>query len=397
MKNRNIVIVSCVFPPEPVVSANLSSDLATMLSVNHNVTVLSPNPTRPYGKVFKQDKINSTSFKHIILDSFVCPQSKLTGRLKESWSYGIKTAAYIRANHATIDVIYANTWPLFAQYFLARTAKKYKIPLVIHVQDIYPDSFVKKLPKVIGSSIYQLLLPIDKYILSNSSKIIGISQNMISYLSKSRNVSHSKFELVRNWQNDDIFNIINRERATSSFTYMYLGSISPSAGLDVIIKAFDKASLPNAILRIIGNGSKKQDCQKLTQELKCKNIMFEEAYPEEVPMIQSQADILLLPLLKGIAKTASPSKMTAYFLSGKPIIACVENDSDTASCIEEAKCGFIIEPESTEKLADCFKVVYALPLEERNKMGERARKFANQHLSKTANLNKLTKIIEEQE
>ena len=45
----NILIISAVFPPEPVVSANLSRDLAEELSKNNQVTVLCPKPTRPNG------------------------------------------------------------------------------------------------------------------------------------------------------------------------------------------------------------------------------------------------------------------------------------------------------------------------------------------------------------
>jgi len=395
--NRNILIVSCVFPPEPVVSANLSYDIADSLSEKHNVTVLSPLPTRPYGIQINNLNAMKNEFRHITLDSFVCPQSKIIGRFKESWSFGRKTASYIKANYEKIDVIYANTWPLFAQYFLVRIAIKYNIPLVLHVQDIYPDSFVKKLPKILGEIVYQILLPIDKYILHKSSKIVGISPYMISHLSKSRNISISKFQLIRNWQNDSIFNTTFDVSKNSLFTFMYLGSISPSAGLDIIIKAFSKASLQDSVLRIVGSGSKKEDCINLAKELNCKNIIFEEALPEDVPMLQSQADVLLLPLLKGISKTASPSKMTAYFLSGKPIIACVENDSDTADCIQQAQCGFIIEPEDISSLIDGFRQACSLTHDERIQMGENAKRFAKSSLSRSINLNRITEIIEKQQ
>lgn len=47
---KRILIVTAVFPPEPVVSAQISYDLATELSKKYNVTVLCPPPTRPNGK-----------------------------------------------------------------------------------------------------------------------------------------------------------------------------------------------------------------------------------------------------------------------------------------------------------------------------------------------------------
>jgi hypothetical protein len=47
-----ILLVTAVFPPEPVVSANLSFDIAGELAKKHEVTVISPKPTRPFNKVF---------------------------------------------------------------------------------------------------------------------------------------------------------------------------------------------------------------------------------------------------------------------------------------------------------------------------------------------------------
>ena len=48
--NSSVLIISAVFPPEPIVSAKLSEDIANGL-VEHDikVIVLHPRPTRPYG------------------------------------------------------------------------------------------------------------------------------------------------------------------------------------------------------------------------------------------------------------------------------------------------------------------------------------------------------------
>ena len=70
MKGRNILIASCVFPPEPVVSATISFDLANSLVKNNQVTVISPRPTRPFGYNFETvltDK--NRAFNHVVVNS----------------------------------------------------------------------------------------------------------------------------------------------------------------------------------------------------------------------------------------------------------------------------------------------------------------------------------------
>lgn len=50
----NILIISAVFSPEPVVSAKLSEDIANELGLSNEVTVIAPKPTRPLGFKFNK-------------------------------------------------------------------------------------------------------------------------------------------------------------------------------------------------------------------------------------------------------------------------------------------------------------------------------------------------------
>ena len=216
-----ILIVSAIFPPEPVVSANLSYDIATRLSKDEQVTVISPYPTRPFGKTYTKDEIfKKHTFTHVVLESFTSPQASMIGRFKESYSLGKETKRYIEKNYQKISVIYANTWPLFAQKYLMDTAKRYNIPVVLHVQDIYPESLSKKIP-LFGSIVQALLFPMDKKILPSSSKVVTISYKMRDYLLKSRHLDEEQLDVVRNWQNDEVFiNYQGKKQNDGKFIFM---------------------------------------------------------------------------------------------------------------------------------------------------------------------------------
>ena len=393
---KNILIISAVFPPEPVVSAMLSKDIADSLSKENDVMVLCPEPSRPEGFAF-QKEIETRSYRVHHLHSFAFPGSKLLGRFRESYSFGVHCANYIRKNSGHIDCIYINSWPLFSQYIITRTSKKLNIPTVLHVQDIYPESLINKMPDFLKRLIKPVLLPVDKYILHNTKRVIGISPNMISYLSKSRKIDIKKFELIRNWQNDTAFlnyaqTSNNREK--NEFVFMYVGSLSQSAGVDVLIKAFDKAKLSSSRLIVAGNGSDKQKCIDLTKNLETNNIEFCEVSAPEVPELQSQSDVLLLPLKKGIAKTATPSKLTAYLLSSKPVIACVETESDVAEILKGGQCGFVVEPENEKALTLKMKELYDMERVKLQELGKNGREYALLNLSKKANLQKVVSLIE---
>ncbi len=184
-KSKNILIISAVFPPEPLVSSMMSADIASSLAVYHNVTVLCPTPSRPEGYQFdNKDVVSNRPYKVEYLKSYVCPKSQILGRFRESVSFGEHCVKFIEENEKEIDIIYVNSWPLFSQKIIVKCAKYHKINCILHIQDIYPESLAKKLPLFLNKVVMSLFKPMDRYSLLNSSHILGNSKPMIDYLSK---------------------------------------------------------------------------------------------------------------------------------------------------------------------------------------------------------------------
>jgi glycosyltransferase involved in cell wall biosynthesis len=394
MNCKEFLIVSAVFPPEPVVSASLSYDLAVELSQNERVIVISPIPSRPFGFEFGETFVSDT-FRHYQLKSFTCPESKLFGRLRETYSFGKATYEFICQNHDSISKIYSNTWPLFAQFLTVKAAKKYNIPVTIHVQDIYPESLTNKLP-FIGSFLSILLMPIDKYIFKNTSKVIAISETMKQYLAISRKISSDKISVIANWQNEDSFIEHNSKNITNSnqpFTFMYMGNIGPVAGLDLLIEAFAKTFLDNCRLVIAGSGSMKKNLMKKAERYPKANIEFWSVSEGKVQEIQNMAHVMLLPMKKGASGSSIPSKLPAYLFSKKPVIACVDENSDSAFAIKHSDCGWVIPPENVELLVKCMKDVSELSSDQLLLKGNAGFHYAFEKFSKKNNLKKLLDLV----
>ena len=389
-----ILIASALFPPETVVSANLSYDIALELATNNEVVVLSPKPTRPYGVVFGESYKLNKQFEHVVLNSYTCSRSNIFGRFRESYSLGRHLAKYIDNNHQKISVIYANIWPLFAQRALLKNAEKYDIPVVLHVQDIYPESLSEKI-KAMKGLINILFTPIDRKNLELSTHILTISEQMKGYLIKTRRISKDKFSIIHNWQNDSNFVEFQgtevREK-DGNFRFLYLGTINITAGVDLLIHAFSKAGMLNASLIIAGDGPDKERCIQIAKKYN-KNIRFKSASPKQVPELQAESEVLLLPLKKGVAKTALPSKMTAYMMSGKPIIASIDEDSGAAEIIKLNDCGWVVEAENEGGLIRCMQKAREADSGLLEKMGDASLQYAKNNLSKVSNLHKISSII----
>ena len=397
MIKKKILIISAVFPPEQVTSAFLNYDLAHELAKKCDVTVLRPYPTRPIGAKFDNVDVEDRSFKTILVDSYTHPQSELLGRFKESIDFGRKCAQYIKDHHSSIDLIYNGGWQLFGLFVVARVAVRYKIPYIMTVQDIYPESLLTghKYPSIIKWFVKSLLLPIDKYYTKHAEKVRTISKEMAEYLSQSRHVPRSHYFVLDNWQNDEDFRGLKKQSANNNIVFAYVGSINLHSNVDLIIRAFHDAAIPNSELLIYGGGNRKKQCEQLVAELKAANIHFGQVSREEVPTIQANADVLVLALPKGNGGLCLPSKMTSYMLSGKPVLASIDKDSAAVRYISEAKCGFAVEPDSLKALSDGFIRFGQMSENDLAEMSNNSALFADANLTRKSNLPKMVAVIEQ--
>ena len=388
-----ILIVSAVFPPEPVVTAQISSDLAYCLSAINSVTIVSPRPTRPYGTVFLNQKNEDTPFEVKTVRSYVHPGQSFIGRMLESISFGRAAQKVIRERHSEISVVYANTWPLFAQYAVARTCKEFNITLVLHVQDIYPETLTDRLG-FIGPIVRALLMPIDKYVMSNATGIVAIGNKMAEYLASSRGIDKNKITVVYNWQDESRFKgPEHMQKAEPGFTYMYLGSLSPSANIEAVIEAFGDARLRDSTLVIAGSGNSKKSCINASSVYSNANIRFIDAPSDKVPELLASADVLILPLKNGVGKYSIPSKLAGYMLSSRPVLAFIDTESDAADIIRDARCGWIVPSGNIQALTLKMQEIQSLPEMSLVVPGQSGRTYALKHLSKAVNLEKLVDLI----
>lgn len=396
MRTR-VLIITGVFYPEPVVSAGIMKDLADELSKKYDVTVLRPRPSRPMGFQMPDYDYDMFPFEVLETDSFIFPASSLVGRFRESYSMGDWCRRYIRRHCNEICFIYNAPWHMIGRNMIAKTAIKYGIPYITPVQDVYPESLFSKLPRIpfLKRIIYTLLLPSDRFLLSHASKVHTISEKMVDYLSSTRGLKRENFVAIRNWQDERDFVLYDNQhqeerKDVCPFTFMYLGNVGPLAGLEILFKAFKEASLPNARLVIAGSGSAKKELMSIAELYKDCAIHFWEVPSGRVPEIQAKADVMCLPVKKGYAIYSIPSKLPAYMFSKKPILACVDEQSDTAICIKNSNAGWVAFPNDVKSISSAMQRAFLTPLNELKKMGNNGFDFAMENFSRTNNLKRLS-------
>ena len=394
---KRVLIISAVFPPEQVTSAFLNYDLAHELAKDYQVTVLRPYPTRPIGASFDNVEVKDPSFKTILVQSYTNPESELVGRFWESIDFGRKSAAFIKKHHDEINFVYNDGWHLFGLNIVAKACEKYGIPYMVPVQDIYPECLFtnRKYPTIIEKGIHGVLFPIDQYYQKHAACVRTISEEMRDYLSETRGVNKDNYMVVNNWQNDaDFLQDYPRRSSDGKIVFAYVGSINEHANVALMIKAFAEAAIQNSEFRIYGGGNKKDECLELIRDLGLTNVYFDLVSRDKVAFVQSQADVLILALPTGNGNLCLPSKLTSYMLSGRPILASVDEESATTRMLTESGSGYVVKPDSLESLKQGFEFFSKLEHAELDAMGKASKNYARSYLTRDINLKLVVDRIE---
>lgn len=394
---KRIIIVSAVFPPEQVTSAFLNYDLAHELAKQFDVTVLRPYPTRPIGATFDSVDVDDMSFRTILINSYTHPQSELIGRFKEARDFSKKSVEYINAHKDEIDFVYNDGWQLFGLYIVAKACVKYRIPYIVPIQDIYPECLLTKAryPSLVKRMIEIVLKPFDKYYQKHAYRIRTISDEMATYLSQTRHIERKKYLVVNNWQNDEDFKNLPKGNDEGKIIFEYVGSINVHANVDLMIKAFAESNIPSSELRIYGGGNQKENCMQLVRDMGLTNVTFGFVSRKDIPAVQSDANVLIMALPMGNGNLCLPSKLTSYLLSGRPVLASVDQNSSTKRILEGEGCGKTVVPDDKKALIGGFKYFAALTSAEREKMGKNCREYALKHLTREVNLSLVINSIKE--
>src|SRR6476661_9605914 len=383
---KKILIVSCVFPPEPVVSARLSSGLAKALSKHFMVSVIKPKPTRPQGYAFGFETAHH-DFHIIQTDSFTSPKSTFLGRLIEIWSFGKAVACHIKENSHAYDLIYQNSWPLFAQFLVANAAAKADIPLITHVQDVYPESILSKVPTVF-QAIFRPFFRLDKYVLQHSAHVFAISKTMANYLKWTRKLIAGQVSYVYNWQALELYSDSNTVTLpqelivdVKSQKIMYLGNIGPLSNLQEIVPLFLSLNTPQVLI-IAGAGSLLNELKRIVSlHMNRERVLFYDVPLQFTGEFMKQADICFLPMKSGQGNFSIPSKLIGYYMAKKPVLAITDSKSDTGKMISDADAGWVVEAGRNDELSNRLSDLTHVSSSSLTAKGQNGFDFAVNHFS----------------
>jgi glycosyltransferase involved in cell wall biosynthesis len=180
------------------------------------------------------------------------------------------------------------------------------------------------------------------------------------------------------------------------FVVSFAGTMGYSQDLDVVLECAKLLERYEDILfLLVGDGVEKKRLETKAKKMKLGNVKFLPMQPKHrYPYVLAASDVSLVTLKKEVKTPVVPSKILSIMASGRPVVGCMNLNGDAPELIEEAQCGYCIEAENSEKLAEVILELY----KDRKKLkefGKNGREFAEKNLSKRVITEKYEKLFME--
>ena len=182
-----------------------------------------------------------------------------------------------------------------------------------------------------------------------------------------------------------------------AFLLVYGGNVGAAAGVEGVIQALDgwPGDTLQPYLLVAGAGANLEACQALAARIASDRVRFYTPWPtEKTGPVYSAADVLILPTRGQQSLVSVPSKLIAYMLAGRPVLAQAVQNSDLSETIKAAGCGWSVEPESPQALAAVIREIMALPVDQRARLGRAGQAYARRYLTRSACLPKIIELLE---
>lgn len=176
-------------------------------------------------------------------------------------------------------------------------------------------------------------------------------------------------------------------------TIVYSGAVyhANNSSIKNLISAINRLRKYNIKLHIYTNQSK---AVLKSAGIKGDRVIFHSHVDQsQMPIIQSQADILFLPLafnssIHEVITTSAPGKMGEYLARGKPILVHAPNDAFISWYFNRNHCGLVVDQDNINALAKGLEKIIS-----DDKLRKDLAKTARKQADRDFNLTKITKIF----
>lgn len=303
--------------------------------------------------------------------------------------YSIK-AAVEALRMPKLDLVYASTPHLLTPFAGLAAARIRRVPLVLEVRDLWPDSIASAGIIDQNSFIYKVLSHAERFISQAADAIVVVTPGWEDHYAN-LGVDLEKIHVIPNGADYVPAQENNEHQQTRTFRAVYAGTHGPANAIDRIIDA--AATLPHIDFLLIGSGSKKASAREKVKRLGLRNVEFRDRVSkDELYEVLSSCDVGIHTVepLEVLNLGMSPNKMFDYLAAGIPVVSNAR--VPLRYVMADDQCGRLGGP---DELAECLESVRTAGSAERERWVDNGRTLLQERFSRRSSISRLNGLLDE--
>jgi colanic acid biosynthesis glycosyl transferase WcaI len=384
------LIITQYFPPEPgAAQTRLGALSRELVRAGHEVDVITALPNYPAGRIWRDyrgslqrtERHEGTTVRRLWLYSATGSGAR---RLVSYLSFTLTSLIAAAARRRRPDVVFVESPPLFLAITGWLVSRRWSVPLILNVSDLWPESLVALglMRPGIGLRVAKSL---ERWAYSRSTAVTAVTEGIQRALANEKSVDTTLF--LPNGADTDLYRPMGLDTALAARfdlpvdgrLVVYAGTIGFAHGAEVVIGAAHRLGKAGVTLALFGGGSEKELVALAAQRSGLTNLRFYDPVPEPVVARLYSIAVAGLVTLRDspLQDGVRPAKMFSIMASAKPVIYAGRGEG--ADIVQRADAGLTVAPEDPAALAEAILWVLSNP-ERAATMGRNGRRYVEEHL-----------------
>lgn len=299
------------------------------------------------------------------------------------------------------DVVLCMTDPPVLADVALFVARRFRAPLVVVSQDVFPEIAVE-LKRLESKPLIDLLRSLIGYYLRRADRVVAIGDTMRRRLQE-KGAPAERITVIPNWVDTNAITPSPKANDWSrlhgldgSFVVMHSGNVGHAQNLDALVRSTTfLRDLDDLVVAVIGGGARHSALVELAGRLEADHVRFLGYQPRELLSLSlSAADVHVVGLARGLSGYVVPSRLYGILAAGRPVIVAADEESETARVVMQEGAGVVVPPGRPELLAETIRAVHDGELDLEG-MGARGRAYVVREADRSVAFSRYRSMLNE--
>lgn len=325
-------------------------------------------------------------------------RSGVLGRIRPYVSFPLRALLKARSVPKP-DIVYGISTPLTAGWAAARMAKRWKIPWLFEIRDVWPD-FPIQMGAVPSTWAQRRLYRLEKHLYEDACHVVTASPDMTAHVKQRAYIKDKVTTLLQGTNLNLLPRIDDNDLATLRTTHdlhgkhliLYAGTFGRANDIPTLLETTRLLiDHPEFTFGFMGAG---YEAFAIAQAARAQpNILYLPPHPRIQTLAWFKlASLSLCPFIDlPILSTNAPAKFCDSLAVGTPVI--VTNPGWTKTFVEKHQCGWYVPPSQPKALAERIRSLFEHP-EDLQQAGANGGALAPQYFDRSQMAVQLDNILQ---